>query len=289
MKHLFILGNPRSGTSLFRVMLNNHPNTICPPECGFAHWWLSKYSNWKMDDNSSIRLEEFLNDLLISKKIETWQLLKEDLRKVITKRNPINYSELVDCIYLSYSKNINEIEVIADKNNYYINYLNDLRRIWSNAKFIHIIRDGRDVACSYMEVEKLKTTSPYKPKLSTSISSIANEWQNNNKSILEFTSGLARQESFFIKYENLISDPINTLKMVCEFIEIKYSSKMLDYYKTNDNKRIEPLQTLDWKKKTLEKPDSSKIGRYKYDLTKQQITEFNIIALNSLKLFRYDF
>ena len=43
--NLFIIGNPRSGTSLFRIMLSCHPEIIVPPECGFIQWWHDKYQN----------------------------------------------------------------------------------------------------------------------------------------------------------------------------------------------------------------------------------------------------
>ena len=53
------------------------------------------------------------------------------------------------------------------------------------------------------------------------------------------------------------------------------------------NKKSEPKQTLDWKKKTLESPDSNKIGRYKLDLSSEQINIFNQLVGTELKLYDY--
>jgi hypothetical protein len=45
-KQVFIIGNPRSGTSLLRIMLNSHSSMVVPPECGFIQWWYQKYKDW---------------------------------------------------------------------------------------------------------------------------------------------------------------------------------------------------------------------------------------------------
>lgn len=44
---VFIIGSPRSGTTLLRLMMNSHPRIVVPPECGFAVWWYEKYQHWK--------------------------------------------------------------------------------------------------------------------------------------------------------------------------------------------------------------------------------------------------
>jgi hypothetical protein len=101
---VFILGNPRSGTSLFRIMLNAHPEIVAPPECGFAHWWLRKYYNWQESDIKTNRLNKFLDDLFGSTKIETWDLQQKSVEALILSIKPKTYSELVKCIYLSYTQ-----------------------------------------------------------------------------------------------------------------------------------------------------------------------------------------
>ncbi|MGB0789818.1 MAG: sulfotransferase, partial [Marinirhabdus sp.] len=71
---VFILGNPRSGTSLLRLMLNQHSSIVAPPESGFSLWWLHKYGNWCKADNAPQKINGFIDDVLSSRKIETWHL-----------------------------------------------------------------------------------------------------------------------------------------------------------------------------------------------------------------------
>lgn len=283
---LFILGNPRSGTSLLRLMLQNHKAIIAPPECGFSHWWLPKYAEWASTDNTIEKISIFLDDIFSSKKIELWKLNKDEVLSIILKEKPENYNELVQCIYLAYKKDYSEVDVIADKNNYYIHHLDELPQIWPNAKYLHLIRDGRDVACSYSEVTKLDSKSPYKPNLPVSIAEIAAEWENNNIAINTFANVKGRT-SLLIKYEDVVTQTYETLLRICGFLEIEYDEQMLNYYKATGENNQEPNETLDWKRKTLEKPDNNRIKRYLKDLTTVEITTFNENASTALQLFGY--
>lgn len=288
MKKLFIIGNPRSGTSLLRIMLNCHSEITAPPECGFLQWWFSKYKKWDKNSNTQNQVEDFINDLKTSKKIEDWKLDFENLKRLILKEKPESYSHLGELVYYSYAlqKGKNP-KIIADKNNYYINHLHDLIKIWSDAKIIFMVRDGRDVACSYINLRKVNTTSPYKPKLPTDVSDIAKDWADNNKNAYDFTKKLPKDKHTLIKYEDLILHPDQTLKNVCSFLNIEFEKAMFEYYIHNAKYKDEPISTIDWKRKTLEKPDKTNIGKYKNELNKQQIQEFNNIAREMLETFSY--
>lgn len=286
MKKVFILGNPRSGTSLIRLMLQQHSNIVAPPESGFMQWWFNKYKNWKIDDNSDNEVDKFLDDLFTSKKIETWNLSRNNLKNNILQKKPKNYGELMAIIYMAYKFYSENLKVIVDKNNYYINHLEDIKQIWPEAKFIHVVRDGRDIACSYLDVNKLKTRSPYKPKLSTSIERIAYEWIENNRKIFKLSEHYL-EKYILIKYEDIVFKPKETLSKICKFLDVVFEPEMLTYYKKKSNKYIEPTETIDWKKKVLEKPDWKKVGRHKKELSKEQIELFNKIASNDLIFYGY--
>ena len=288
MKKLFILGNPRSGTSLFRLMLNAHPDIASPPECGFLHWWYTKYKNWSVKNNNSRDIKAFAEDVLSSKKIETWTLDESELINYINRKQPGNYENLIEAVYLFWSeKNNKSPKVIIDKNNYYIHHLEDLNSIWPNANYLFLIRDGRDVACSYLDMQQLKTDSPYKPKLASKISDIAQEWNDNNLRIERFLHSLGNNRWQCIKFEELVGETEKTLQKVCHFLGLEFNQEMLYYYEKNKNKGDEPLSTLDWKKKTLEKPDAKSIDRYKALLLDIDVNIFNSNAKEALVRFGY--
>lgn len=282
MQQAFILGNPRSGTSLLRVMLDSHPEMAAPPECGFLQWWFKKYSAWTWNASA---LESLIEDLLTSRKIETWLLDKEQLVTFIHKHKPATYGELGLCIYQFWaSQNGRTPSVILDKNNYYIHHLEDLLQIWPQARFLFLIRDGRDVACSYKEIKSLNTNSPYKPKLPTQIDEIAHEWFKNNTGIITFLTSLSIDRWLMIKYEDLVMETERELKRITAFFGLSYSTEMLNYHL----REAEPDSTLDWKLKTREMPDKCNVGKYKAKLTQDEIEAFNQIANEMLKVGGYE-
>ncbi|MCF6222628.1 MAG: sulfotransferase [Flavobacteriaceae bacterium] len=279
----FILGNPRSGTSLFRLMLNSHPNVVVPPESGFLQWWYSKYKNWSIRDSQNIEFVKiFIKDILSSKKIEDWKLDSKMVEENIFKFQPSNYGELSSLIYYSY-KNNSDIKLIGDKNNYYIHYLSTLDSIYPTSKYIHLIRDGRDVACSYKKIKTLDTNSLYKPNLNTGIQKIALEWKTNINGIDTF---LENKKAVKIRYEDLLLNPEEELKKVCNFLEISFHKQMLDFFKSEFND--EPLSTRDWKMKTFEPLDKSNFGKYKNILSDKEIVLFNKVNQNLLSMYGYE-
>lgn len=285
IQNVFILGNPRSGTSLLRLMLNNHPLIAAPPECGFMHWWFKKYKTWGSEDATNIdKITQFVKDLEQSKKIESWKLKSKDLISFLLLQKPKNYNDLTTSVYefWALSKGVKP-SIIIDKNNYYIKHLNDLLHIWQEAKFIFIVRDGRDVACSYLALKDLVSESPYKPKLPTDIKDIAKEWAFNNESIYSYFQNLNLDRFIIIRYEDLIKNSENTLTKISTFLSISYNDKMLQYYSNND----EPESTIDWKRKTLQKLDLNNLGKYKLILSEEQIYDFETVSINTLKLFGY--
>lgn len=279
--NFFILGNPRSGTTLFRLMLNNHPNIGVPPESGFLHWWYKKYKNWTINDTINIdSLNLFLNDILSSKKIEDWNLKQNELKDFIIINKPNTYIEIIDCIYKYYCKSK---LIIGDKNNYYIHHLEELNEIVPNAKYIHIIRDGRDVACSYININKLDQNLIYLPKVSSNIIDIANEW---NQNIIKIENFIQKHDSLTIRYEDLIENPTSILEKVCIFLKTEFCISMLKY--NQDSNNDEPTSTLHWKRKTLEDVDSSNKQKFLQLLSKDEINTFNSIAIENLKKFQYE-
>jgi hypothetical protein len=286
----FILANPRSGSSLLRIICESHPNITVPPESGFLEWWYQKYCNWSLDDSKNPeKIEDFYRDFITSKKIETYNFNSLIFKRLIKEKEPKNYSELCSLIYITYGiQNNKKIKCWGDKNNYYIHKTKLLKELYPNAKFIHLVRDGRDVATSYKAIKNIKTNSQYAPKLSDNIQEIAQEWNDNNIKITKFLKTILNDNVLFLKYEDIVSNLEQACNKISRFLNVPFHNDMLEYYKLNKKRQIEPKETLDWKTKTLEKPDDSNIGKYKTILSPKEIKQFNTIAKQSLRAFNYE-
>ncbi len=285
----FILSNPRSGSSLLRVVCDSHQNISVPPECGYIQWWYQKYKDWNQNDNLSPRLDEYCNDLASSRKFETWNFDFKVFQKNVQIYNPENYAQLSGLVPVSFGdKRKEKIEAWGDKNNYYLSHTGLLKELYPEGKFIFLIRDGRDVATSYIELQNLKSNSPYIPKLPFTIKEIAEEWKDNNLKLLSFVGSLKKENRLILRYEDLITNLEKECRLICNFLDIPYDPVMEEYFLINRKLHLEPKETLDWKRKTLKSPDKLKIGKYKKEFSKEEVEEFTSIAGNILREFEYE-
>jgi Sulfotransferase family len=268
----FIIGNPRSGTSLFRLMLNSHPKITVPPECGFIVWLYENFATSKLEDKKVINC--LVDEIIQSRKFETWGLDRDLILEYLSGKNIKSYSEFCTSIFLIYAlKNKKTPIIIGDKNNYYVKHINTINKIFESPKFIFIVRDVRDVSCSYLELKMRNLSNIYAPIVPNSLKLIASEWVENNLLILD-ESKKNPKNTFIIKYEDLIVNPTNTLQLVCDFLNIDFDERMLSYYLFND----EPSDFLSWKEKTLMSPISDNHNKYHTILSSNEIEAIELIA-----------
>lgn len=282
---IFILGNPRSGTTLLRLMLNNHRNIVIPPECGFAVWFHDRYRNIIVNQSA---IEQFITSLAKAKKIETWNLDFTKLQDFLIAMKPNNYPELVSLVYEFYGNSIHRSFLRwGDKNNFYIRHIDTIKEMFPSSRLIHIVRDGRDVACSYKALNRSAIRSRYAPHLPNLIGEIAHEWVSNLECAIDSFKKIGWQDVYELRYEDLTSQPSRELERLCVFLEEPYDSEMESYHLKNQSEQQEPVEFLQWKSKTLEQPTTSQIGRYKAELTKNEIEEFEKIAAPLLARYKY--
>lgn len=285
MKRFFIIGNPRSGTTLLRLMLNKHQNISVPPEAGFLVWLYERYSDFTFNKKS---VDDFVQELSNTTKIEHWNLDFFELNKFILSEKPDNFSTLMDNVYFFYVKNnLNKDAFLyGDKNNFYLHKIDLLSSIYKNAKFIHIIRDGRSVAVSYKELKKKVIQDKYAPNLPDNINNIAQEWISNINKINNSFEKLNSSLVYTVRFEDLVLEPEKTLMKICLFLNIDYDNEMLNYYKTTEEEGLEPSSFLKWKDKNKKPLQEEEVYKYKKNST-VELEQFEKIAQGLLSRYKY--
>ncbi len=270
-------------------MLTNHSEICVPPECGFIQWWHGKYGQWTSSDaHSDPTISSFARDVLTSRKIETWNLEFEDVKKAIVERRPADYASVCECVVAAYAaKEGRQCTVFGDKNNYYVRHLDLLRESFPKARFLAIVRDGRDVACSYRNISQVISGSDYVPDLPGELEDIASEWRTNNTKLLELVSDVGAVFGKVVRFEDLLLEPENELSDICDWLELDYETGMLGYGEAG-GRQDEPTEFLAWKQKTLDKPDPANTGKYLEQLSGAEVAEFDEIAGDLLAALGYE-
>jgi len=286
---VFVIGNPRSGTTLLRLLLHNHRDLVVPPECGFALWWQGKYGDWSAGDaGDRSRREAFLADLFHSRKIETWGLDVNALREAIVQEQPASYPKMVALVYAAYAQSIGKrARRWGDKNNFHVRHISRLHRLFPRAQFVHIVRDGRDVACSYRAVMSRRSDSDYAPQLPVDIREIAEEWTSNLRHAIEDLSSLPSHQFDELRYEDLVANPSASLRDLCGFLGITYDPEMLLFHVRNRLEHQEPPAFLQWKANTTREISSAQVGKFRKLLAPDEIRAFESIAAPILERYGY--
>ena len=265
----FILGRPRSGTTLLSSVLDAHSNIIVPFESSIIINLHSKYGKVKKWDEE--KLSEFYFDLSQQRKFEGWPMNRENLKAdILNSPENVTYQELIKTIYLHFKSYFEkeEIQIIGDKNPIYSFYGEKLLKIFPDAKFIHIIRDYRD---NILSIKKVNFEAPVTALL-------AHRWKIANKKIERLGKNKPNQY-FLLKYEDLVSDSEQEVKKICDFLNVTYQESMLDFHKAK-NKVLK-----DFSKNEIDKYHSSlyqPINSRKVGIWKKKMRERNVKIADSI-------
>ena len=283
---VYIIGSPRSGTSLLRLMLTCHPAVIIPPEGHFFLWLEERFGGMRFPDAA----EHFIDELILTKKFETWGVEKKFLQEIFREYEPKSFRDAVALVYCSYGviKGRTEFQYWGDKNKLWKEKIDRVVKYFPNTKFIHIVRDGRDVACSFKELSAGHMhTFKYGPKLPDNINDIANHWTKNITFINDFLGMRKMDQHITVRYEDLLISPIQTLTEITDFLQLDFSDTMLNYAERNVEEKLEPEETMIWKPMLNKVLDGSNIGKFHHALTSEEVAYFEKNSGGFLQYYGY--
>lgn len=239
----FIVGIPRSGTTLLASILNRHPEIAATPETHYfrlleqlKNGWSEIAENWP---NAAI---DFINNLHHA------YMLGVDAKDIILDfPKPVSpdilFTKICD-IYANRNGKSRWIEKTPD----HIHNLEKIRSYYPDGKIVHILRDGRDVALSLCKV----------PWASDGFFQNLHRWSLGLEESADFFSN--DKNSMQVRYEDLLENPDALVSEICSFLGLDYHSSMLTpdgtehklieqgrYWKENINKPIAKDNREKWK------------------------------------------
>jgi len=268
----FIVGVGRSGTTLLRLMLDAHPDLAIPTETVFL-------AGLAELDAKDLTVEMVLRTILAA---PTWPNLateEADLRTALAGLDPATGADAIRAFYSLYAARRGKRRW-GDKTPPYRGYIKPIGKLLPEARFLHIIRDGRDVALSYRGLW-------FGP--GDDIEAQARFWveqvrgaQAQAASVLHYLE---------VRYETLVKQPEKSLASICGYLDLPFDAAMLEYHQTASARLAEFTQPFgpgstpqDIQRfvaihdHTKRLPDPARIARWKSEMSRSDRQLYEAIA-----------
>jgi hypothetical protein len=208
----FIVGVGRSGTTLMRMMLDAHPALAIPPETHFVPDLIRSCRGWRASP------DRVLKTITESRRWGDFDLEADDLLERFRALDPLDASGVLRSFYGLYAESQGKRRW-GDKTPVYVTRMADIATALPEAHFIHLIRDGRDVAVSRAKRSMRAASAP---------DVAARKWRD--RILVARKQGAALPHYMEVRYEDLVLDTEEVLRRVCDFIQLPWDDSLLRYH-----------------------------------------------------------
>lgn len=218
---IFLVACPRSGTTLLQSLLAAHPHIYSLPETKFFQFAVPSYRKEPIRASLGLiskkllpRLEVFLADHL-----ERPDLLSDLPNIPFLSLYTARFREILDQLTIEAGK-----QVWLEKTPEHIFYIRKIQNFLPSARFIHLIRQPRDVIASLYEI-----THKY-PEWWGGIWDVEHcikRWQDALKISCVYRD---HPDHLLVKYEDLVKESPVCLQKICDFLQVDFTSEMLSNY-----------------------------------------------------------
>jgi hypothetical protein len=274
---IFIVGAPRSGTTMLQYRLRNHPRISLPT--GESHFIVSLYRD--QGKYGDLARPEDIRRILLAMLAQNRSFLETDLHGL-----QFDVDALADELHAEgrhtlpaiisglFEKNARGEGKVrwGDKTPYYVMHLPKLLEWFPDAQIVHLIRDGRDVALSlFGRQHDFHVYNAY---------FAAEYWESYVERGRALGRALSPDQYLELRYEDLLAQPEDTMRQLCTFLGEAYSEALFEVASTGGPASKTPL---------VHKPlQADNAGKWRSRMTASQVRAFEGVAGRTLREFGYE-
>jgi hypothetical protein len=225
---LFVLGVPRSGTTMLARLLNSHPNVIQTYEA--APFLVFGF----MVNNAKLSAVEPAHPILHGKEYQNlWAAQLETSAR-----------DVIEAFYeqVRLQEHKEHIVYWGDKHPHNNAYLPMINRLYPRARYIYIVRDPRDVACSIKEMEQID------------IEQVLAIWQEISGDYERFQSTKPAEQLYLARYEDIVADYVGEMTRLMQWLELPCEASFIETVRRRqgeDFHRPDKASTFDFSKRSV--------------------------------------
>lgn len=271
---IFFVGTPRSGTSLISRMFGSHPEIAVPFESFlYADFvpWLRHYG----DLHERKKRNRLLRDMLQTVRLRAWipRVDEHAARERIESNGRFDFPGVIAGIMESWCSAQGKRRW-GEKTPQHILFAERILEGFPHAQFIHIVRDGRDVAVSWRHV-KFGPEHVYASAL---------RWSEVLEAGRKLKEMLGPSQYLELQYEDLLQDTESTIRRVCDYLGERYSPDMLRFYRTNKRYPTDARNNANLAKPVM----TNNTGKWRRSLSPREIRIFEAVAGDKLESYGYE-
>jgi hypothetical protein len=269
-KPIFIVGCPRSGTTLLASRLNLHSQIAVTPESHFFEMLDRKFFKILYYPLTNEKLKKFLD----RKRLTDFRIDFNTFIAAFNQTEQKLFNVFDTCMNL-YRIRENK-KYWCEKTPQNFKYLKQIFEYYANARVICIVRDGRDVAFSLSK-------APWRER---NMAIPALEWNEYAMYLFEALSIYSKANFLVLKFEEILQFPEKSFRSICEFLEVKFEMSLLSIPSYIPS--LVPKWEMEWKGNVMHPFDANAIGRWHFidDTFKKKM--LNSIMEPNLKRLNYE-
>jgi hypothetical protein len=273
---IFMIGIQRSGSNLLRLMLNELPEIAAPHPPHILQRMMPlvlRYGDLDRKEAFSLLVDDVCR--LVESNPVPWEGVVLNRENVAARCRKPNLVAVFGAVY----------DVMAEawgaktwccKSLANIYYLPEIKDYFTDAKYIYLYRDGRDVATSFSKAVVGEKHFYH----------IAKEWNEAQQLALNFRKEVPAKRFFNLSYEDLTTETEKAVRALCGFLGVGYKPSMLEFYKSGEAKRAASASNL-WENVThpVMKQNSRKFLK---EAREEDIRIFESVAGGSMDRLGYE-
>src|SRR5437773_2288752 len=181
-------------------------------------------ANWVITAGLGVDADDFLDDVRRLETVREWGIPIDELRARL--RDGMSTGRAIAAVYEVYAEGHGKSRW-GDKTPMYMRHLRLLRRLFPEAQYVHLIRDGRDAAVSFLSLPAgIAFETWVHPR---SAAQFACQWRRDVTAARRLGRGLGTERYLEVRYEDLIADAEPVLRQICAFAGLSYEAGMTDH------------------------------------------------------------
>ena len=254
------------------MMLDAHPQLAIPPETGFVLPLARRRWSWP----SGVGRARFLRHVTTAPCWPDFHLERDHLHAAVDALPRFTLAAGVRTFYELYAARFGKSRW-GDKTPLYGPAIGAIGALLPEARFVHIIRDGRDVAVSLRPLW-------FAP--ASDMPTLARYWTG----LIARTRRAATRVPHYleVRYESLVAEPAPVLQRICAFLDLEFDAQLLTYH-TRARGRLDEHEArlagdggvlvskaarLAQQQRTAQPPDRSRVHRWRDELDETECDQF---------------